>query len=72
MENLRLNDKPAVRINARHIRDYKRAGGKQSRLFDCEGDEVWFPAQCVKIELGDKTILVEKWLYDKKVADGQL
>jgi hypothetical protein len=72
MDELRLNGKPAVRINARHIRDYKRAGGKLSKLFDCEGDEVWFPDQCVKIEAGGSTLLVEQWLYNKKVEDGQL
>jgi hypothetical protein len=72
MDELRLNGKPAVRINAKHIRDYKGKGGKISKLFDCEGDEVWFPEQYVKIENGGNTLLIEQWLYDKKAEDGQL
>ena len=72
MNELRLNGKPSVRIKARHIRNYKRGGGKLQRLFDCEGDEVWFPDQFIQIEAGGETILIEQWLYDKKVADGQL
>jgi hypothetical protein len=69
MENLRVNNKEAIRITARKIRSFKRQG-KLSILFDCEGDEVWFPSAHIQQE--DGTILIEKWLYDAKVKDGQL
>ena len=70
MDELRLNGKHAIKINARLIRSFSRKG-KTSQLFDCEGDEVWFPSEFVK-DNKDGTILVEKWLYDKKVEEGQL
>lgn len=62
---LRLNGLPAIRIAATKIRDYKT-----SVLMDCEGDQVWFPLSRIRIE--DKTILVEEWLYNKKVEAGEL
>lgn len=70
MENLRLNDKPAIRIAARRLRQFKR-GGKTSILFDCEGDQVWFPEAYIKEEVGG-TLLIEEWLYSRKVEEGSL
>ena len=70
MDDIRLNGKAAARIAARYIRSFKRKG-KISKLFDCEGDEVWFPSEYIKEEV-EGTILIEKWLYDKKVNNGEL
>jgi hypothetical protein len=70
MDNIRLNGKAAVRIAARYIRSFRRKG-KVSKLFDCEGDEVWFPSEYIKDE-GEGIILIEKWLYDAKVNNGEL
>lgn len=72
MEQLRLNDKPAIRIEGTFIKAYKSIKtGKASVLCDCEGDEVWFPKQCISIN-PDGTILVEEWLYKAKVEAGEL
>jgi hypothetical protein len=60
----------AVRINARKITMYKRRG-KISYLFDCEGKEVWFPSENIKIE-PDNKLLVERWLYERKIENGEL
>ena len=66
MENeLRLNGKPAVRIFATKIRDYKN-----STLCNCEGDEIWFPTSKIKIEEKEGTILIEEWLYKSKFEGG--
>lgn len=70
MENLRLNGKPAIRIAARKLRIFKRAG-KTNILFDCEGDQVWLPGAFIKEE-ANGTILIEEWLYNAKVAEGLL
>lgn len=67
MENLRINNHPAVKIKAEIIRVY----GK-SILMDCEGDEVWFPKDRVEINSSDGTMLVEEWLYIAKVREGRL
>ena len=67
--SIELNGKPAIRILARFIRSYRRKG-KLSLLFDCEGDEVWFPNEFVKDE--GQTILIEEWLYNAKVSKGEL
>ena len=60
MENLVVNDKPAVKIFGRKI----TATG-QAYLFNCEGDQVWLPKSCVKI-LDKETILVEESMYKQK------
>jgi len=71
MSGLRLNEKPAIRIAARFIRSYKRKGAT-SLLFNCEGDEVWFPSNHVKSEDAEGTLLIEEWLYNAKVGKGEL
>lgn len=62
--------KNAVLINARKITMYKRKG-KISYLFDCEGKEVWFPSENIKIK-PDNKLLVERWLYDRKIENKEL
>lgn len=65
-DRLRLNDKPAVKINGKEIRPYNN-----STLVNCEGDEVWLPTDRIKIN-SDGTILIEEWLYNAKVKEGKL
>lgn len=67
---IRLNDKPAIRIKGYKIRSYKR-DGKSSTLCNCEGDQIWFPDKYIKFEDGG-TMLIEEWLYNAKVAKGEL
>lgn len=57
-ENLVVNDKPAVRIEAREIRRTEKA-----ILLDCEGDEEWFPLSTDEIE-DEETVLVQEWKYN--------
>lgn len=64
--SLRLNDKPAVRIAATKIKNVGFCV-----LMDCEGDSVLFPDRYVKVEEGG-TMLIEEWLYNEKVKDGEL
>lgn len=71
MEELILNDKPAVKIIGKKIREYKNCRGKVNILCDCEGDIVWFPSKHIQIN-NDNTILIEEWLYNAKVAKGEL
>jgi len=72
MEQLRLNNKPAIKIAGTLIRGYKSIKtGKASILCDCEGDEVRFPKQYVKLNI-DGTILIEEWLYRAKVEAAEL
>ena len=66
MDNLRLNDIPAVRIAAKLIKQ-----GPNTVLMDCEGDEVWFPKKHIEIEK-EQTMLIEEWLYNAKVSKGEL
>jgi len=66
MEEIRLNNVPAVRIAAKLIKQ-----GPNTVLMDCEGDEVWFPKKHVQIE-EDGTMLIEEWLYNAKVRKGEL
>lgn len=58
MEILEVNDKPAIRIEAREIRRTEKA-----ILLDCEGDEEWFPLSTVKIE-DKETVLIQEWKYN--------
>jgi hypothetical protein len=60
MNNLTLNDKPAVKIFAKQLVD-----GHKAILFDCEGDKIWLPKSCIK-KLGNDTILIEEWFYKQK------
>lgn len=63
-----LNDKPAIKLNAIVLYNGKN---NTSIKFDCGGDIVWFSKKCIKLN-GDGTILVEEWLYNTKVEDGEL
>lgn len=56
---LEVNDKPAVKILAKQLKE-----GTKAILFDCEGDKHWFPKSCIKV-LSKESILVQKWLYDQ-------
>jgi hypothetical protein len=67
----KLNGKLAVKIKARYLMRFKHKG-KVSRLFDCEGKQVWFPAKQVKELASGNEILVDKWLFDEKVKNGEL
>ncbi len=66
MKNLRLNNKPAIKITAKKMWDWDK-----STLMSCEGDRVWFPAKCIQVN-SDGTMLVEEWLYKAKVKEGKL
>ena len=66
MENLRLNNKPAIKITA-----YKMWDWGNSTLMNCESDQVYFPKKCIQIN-EDGTMLVEEWLYNAKVKEGKL
>lgn len=66
MEMMNINGVAAVKINAKVLKIYQN-----SILLNCEGDEVWFPTAHIKINK-DGTVLIEKWLYDAKVAEGKL
>lgn len=65
--NLILNDKPAIKINATLHTD-----GIRTATYDCEGDLVCFPKKCTEYDPLKKTLLIEEWLYDVKVAGGEL
>jgi hypothetical protein len=67
MDNLRINNTPAVKIKAELIRVY----GKNI-LMDCEGDEVWFPKDRIEIDSAESTMLIEEWLYKAIVEEGKL
>ena len=71
MDDLRLNGKPAVKINGLKIREYTNCRGKKNILCDCEGDLIWFPSKHIKLN-DDATILMEEWLYNAKVSKGEL
>lgn len=58
--NLIVNEKPAVKIFAKKIKELDKA-----ILFNCEGDNVWLPKSAVKI-VGNETILLQEWIYKQK------
>ena len=66
-EILEVNNKPATRISGTIIKN-----SEKSYLCDCEGDKVWLPKNCIKIEKETKTILVQDWLYEMKKESGEL
>ena len=65
--NLLINDQPAVRITAFKIKETENAV-----LMNCEGDLVWFGKKYVQVEEAKKTMLIQQWLYDLKVKNGEL
>lgn len=66
MKNIRLNGKPAIKINAKKMWNWG-----ESTLMNCEGDQVYFPTKCIQIN-DDGTMLIEEWLYNAKVKEGKL
>jgi hypothetical protein len=60
MVNFSVNDKPAVKIFAKKIKETDKA-----ILFNCEGDLEWFPKSAVKV-INEQTILIQEWLYNQK------
>ena len=62
-----LNDKPAVKIKAQLEWD----NGK-SILYNCEGDKVWIPKKVSQFNKEEGTLTIEKWFYDKLVAEKKL
>lgn len=63
---LKVNNVQAIRISGVLLRSVHK-----SHCIDCEGDTVWFPKDRVTIE-PNGTILVQEWLYNDKVARGEL
>ena len=66
---LRVNGTPAVKIYARFLRESSSGAAEQ---YSCEDDDVWFPKASVSYNREEETLLVEKRLYDQKVAQGEL
>lgn len=62
-----LNDKPAVKISAIELWD----NGK-SLLYNCEGDKVWVPKKVSQYNKAEGALTIEKWFYDKLVANKKL
>lgn len=60
MSNFTLNDKPAVKMYAKKLKEIDKA-----ILFDCEGDKVWLPKSCIKI-VSNEAILIEEWLFKQR------
>jgi hypothetical protein len=67
MPGLFIHTQPAVKINAKLIKALDKAS-----LYDCEGDKIWIPNSKHQYNTKEQTVLVEKWFYDIKVAEGQL
>lgn len=65
----KLNGKEAVRVPARWLNNFRRKG-KRSSLYLINNKEVWLPSQHVQDQ--NDEILIEKWLYNKKVENGEL
>jgi hypothetical protein len=49
-----------MKIFARKIKELDKA-----ILFDCEGDRLWLPQNCIRI-VDENTILIQEWLYKEK------
>ena len=67
MENLVVNNQPAVKIKARLIKKYDRFG-----FYNCEGDKVSIANSCCEYNDKDKTLLIQEWLYNRLVSEGKL
>jgi len=55
-----VNDKPAVKIFAKKLKELDKA-----ILFNCEGDQTWLPKSAIKI-IDNETVLVQEWIYKQK------
>lgn len=60
MTNFFVDDKPAVKIFAKKLKELDKA-----ILFDCEGDQVWLPKSCFRM-IDKETILIQEWMYNQK------
>ena len=65
MEELIVNNRPAVRINAEKIRETINGV-----LLNCNGEKKWFPKTAIKYEPEHKTVLIQEWLYKMKFSNG--
>ena len=64
MEDLTINGKPAVKINA-----HKIMSTKEALYLKCEGDEVWMPKSQCEFNNQENTVLVSEWFYNNKFPD---
>lgn len=60
MQVFSVNDKPAVKIFAKKLKELDKA-----ILFDCEGDKTWLPKSAIKI-IDKDSILIQEWIYKQK------
>ena len=67
MENLVVNDQPAVKIKSKLIRRSEKSG-----YYNCEGDKVWIADSCCIYNDKEGTLLIQEWLYKTLENQGKL
>lgn len=67
MENLSVNDQPAIKIKAKRIQKMDNTS-----KYDCEGDKVWIANSCCIYNEKEHTLLIQEWLYNRMVKEGKL
>lgn len=66
MADVTLNEKPAVKVNAKPV---MWGSTKKARLYDIDGDEKWVSRKCSKFNKEEQTLIIEEWLYNKLFED---
>jgi len=61
MEDISVNDKPAIRIYAELVTETQGA-----LLLDCEGDEKWIPKSVCRFNPAFNTVDIQEWWYKKE------
>lgn len=62
---ININGKPAVRIKGKKLRPETI----KAYLIDCDGDEAWFPKDCIRFNL-DGTVDIQEWIFKKRFPKG--
>jgi hypothetical protein len=58
-----VNGKPAIKIKAKKLTTNRQ---KTAALFDCEGDQKWFPLSVISYNSKDETLLIQEWKYKQE------
>jgi len=67
MSAIILNDKPAVKVNAKPI---MWGSTEKARLFDIDGDQRWVSRKYSHFNEDKNTLVIEEWLFKKMFPKG--
>lgn len=65
MNDIVLNDKPAVKIFAERLVKWQ-----PSSKYDCEGTVMWLRNDYTEYNEKEKTLIIEEWYYNGRFKDG--